>query len=84
MKVQTKKYPGQPTALASSPETVPAKLRESAMKLVRRAYCVAVNRLSQTFIIKAAKAAFPKPEQKFSATTADTMSVWFVPAKAKA
>ena len=65
-RVQATKKPYQPTCLAINPVTEEARARGIPIKLVSRAYWVAVNFLLVMLAINATNAAVPIPLLKFS------------------
>ena len=65
-RVQTIKKLSQPMFLAINPVTAEAKVRGTPMRLVNKAYWVAVNFLLVMLAIKATNAAVPIPLLKFS------------------
>lgn len=66
IKVQAIKKPSQPKYLAKKPVGADANTRGTPMRLLRRAYCVAVNLLFVMLAINATKAAVPIPALMFS------------------
>jgi len=66
MRVQAIKKLSQPKLLARKPVGGDANTRGTPMRLVRRAYCVAVNLLSVMLAMNAIKAAVPIPALRFS------------------
>ena len=76
-KVHKIKNPAQPSHVAKSPVTEPAKTRGMPIKLVSKAYCVAVKRLSVRLAINATNAVVPIPPVRFSkAMTAVNVGRW--------
>lgn len=65
-RVQRIKNPSHPNQAARNPVVDPAKTRGIPMKLVSKAYCVAVNRLFVRLAINATNAVCPSPLEMVS------------------
>ena len=78
IKAQPQKKLSHPICLAKKPVGADAKTRGTPIRLLKRAYCVAVNFLLVILAMKATKAVVPIPLLRFSkAITPDNAATLF-------